>query len=85
MIPSLALKGGIFKLLRRPGINSEESILPAYVAWRPVRQPYFKFNSVSSSQSPIDCSKIPAKVRKLYLTYRPARLHRLAESIPVPL
>ena len=25
----------IFKLLRRPGIDSKESITPAYVAWRP--------------------------------------------------
>jgi hypothetical protein len=27
-------RGGIFKLLRRPGIDSKESIPPAYVAWR---------------------------------------------------
>ncbi len=26
--------------LKSPGIGSEESIPPAYVAWRPLRQPY---------------------------------------------
>ncbi len=28
------LRDGIFKLLRIPGIDSKESIWPAYVAWR---------------------------------------------------
>jgi hypothetical protein len=45
----------ICELLRNPGIDSKESMPPAYVAWCPVRQ--------------------------AYLLCRPARLHRLAESI----
>ncbi len=28
------IRDGIFKLLRSPGIDSKESALPAYVAWR---------------------------------------------------
>ncbi len=28
------IRDGIFKLLRSPGIDSKESIPPAYVAWR---------------------------------------------------
>jgi hypothetical protein len=31
---------GIFKLLRSPGIDTKESILPDYVVGEPVRQPY---------------------------------------------
>jgi hypothetical protein len=37
-------RDGIFKLLRRPGIDSKESIPPAYEAWRAVRQPYSYFH-----------------------------------------
>ena len=34
LMTNLMHRDGIFKHLRRPGINSKESILPAYVAWR---------------------------------------------------
>jgi hypothetical protein len=46
----------ILTLLRCPGIDSKESIPPAYVAGGPVRKPY----SCSGFLAPIDCSKIPA-------------------------
>ncbi len=45
----------IYTRLRSPGIDSKESIPPAYVAWR---------------------------ARQIGLSFRPTRLHRLAESIP---
>jgi hypothetical protein len=41
-------RDGVFKLISSPGIDSKESILPAYVAWR------------AGTTTLIDCSKIPA-------------------------
>jgi hypothetical protein len=39
---TISFRGGIFKLfLMSPGTYSKESIPPAYVGWRPVRQPLF--------------------------------------------
>ncbi len=38
-------RGGIFKLLRSPGIDSNESIPPAYVAWRAGTTTLFLFSS----------------------------------------
>jgi hypothetical protein len=43
---------GIVKLLRSPGIYSNEPIPPAFVAWRAGPTTLFLFGS-------IDCSKIP--------------------------
>ncbi len=37
--------GGIFKLLRSPGIDSKESIPPAYVAWPVVTTTLFLISS----------------------------------------
>ncbi len=48
---SQMLYEGIFKHLRIPGINSKESIRPAYVDWRASTTTLFL--------APIDCSKIP--------------------------
>jgi hypothetical protein len=38
-------RDGIFKLLRSPGIDSKESIPPAYVAWRAVKTSLFLIGS----------------------------------------
>jgi hypothetical protein len=38
-------RGGIFKLLRSPGNDSNESIPPAYVAWRSGTTTLFLFSS----------------------------------------
>jgi hypothetical protein len=46
-------RGGIFKLLRSPGIDSKESVPPAYVALHPILTRFL---------APIDRSKIPAQV-----------------------
>jgi hypothetical protein len=44
-------RGGIFKLLWSPEIDSKESILPVYVAWRAgIREPFeFVFGSIEGS------------------------------------
>ncbi len=56
----------IFKHLRSPGIDFKESIPPAYVACAGILQQY-----------------VGARNRVgIGLSYRPARLHRLAESNP---
>jgi hypothetical protein len=34
LIVNSVVRDGIFKLLRSPGLDSEESSLPAYEAWR---------------------------------------------------
>ncbi len=47
---------GIFKLLRSPGIDSKESIPPAYVAWRVGTTTLFLLEFLA----PINRSKIPA-------------------------
>jgi hypothetical protein len=45
-VPSIANNcDGIFKLLRSPGIDSKESIPPAYVAWRAGATTLFLFGS----------------------------------------
>ncbi len=51
MIPAQA-RGGIFKLLRSPGINSKESVPPAYD--NPILTRFL---------APIDHSKIPAQAK----------------------
>jgi hypothetical protein len=51
----LSICTGIFKLLRRPGIDSKESIPPAFVACWTGTQPYSYF-----FLAPIDCSQSPA-------------------------
>ncbi len=48
---------GIFKLLKSPGIDSKESIPPAYVAWRVGR--YDNPIPTLFLAPDIDCSKIP--------------------------
>ncbi len=70
----------ICKRLRSPGINSKESVPPAYVAWRAgtstrarICKPFW---------SPEIDSRPGGPVQQPYLTYRPAGLHRLAESLP---
>jgi hypothetical protein len=78
---SIGARARICKRLWRPGIDSEDSIPPAYVAWRagttnrvvvPARQAGNRFlNRFTNTVS--------GYVR---LSYRSARLHRLAESIP---
>jgi hypothetical protein len=62
-------RDGIFKLLRSPGINSKESIPPAYVAWR--------------AGAGIFKKSMGARHRVgIGLSYWPAGLHRLAELMP---
>ncbi len=51
-------RGGIFKLLWSPEIDSNDSILPAYVPWRPGTRTLFLLGSWPL----IDCSKIPALI-----------------------
>jgi hypothetical protein len=77
----LAIRARIFKLLRSPRIDSKESIPPAYVARRAVRQTYLY--SVPSPHrlfvnllrsTGID-SQHGGPVRQPYLLYRPARLY----------
>jgi len=72
------IRGGIFKLLRSPGIDPKESITPAYVALT-VTEPRNRFKGSDSASlcrlagrydnpipiqflARIDCSKIPALV-----------------------
>ncbi len=43
--PRLRNRGGIFKLLRSPGIYSKEAIPPAYVAWLAGTTSLFLFSS----------------------------------------
>ncbi len=57
------------ELLWSPGIDSKETIPPAYVAWRPGAG-IFKESMGARNRGGIGFS------------YRPARLHRLAEFIP---
>ncbi len=49
-------RAGIFKPLRSPGIDSKESIPPAYVVWR------VRYDNPIPTRFlvPIDCFKIPA-------------------------
>jgi hypothetical protein len=62
----------ICKRLRSPGIGSKESIPPAYVAWR----------AGTTTRAGIFKQSVEARNRvEIGLSYRPARLHRLAESI----
>jgi hypothetical protein len=56
---SSSIRGGIFKLLRTPGIDSKESISPAYVALRAASTTLFL--------APIDCYKIPAQESCLWI------------------
>ncbi len=65
----LTRRGRIFKLLRSPRIDSKESIPPAYVARRAVRQPYSY-----SILAPIDCLKIPALTAYPLVSLSAARL-----------
>jgi hypothetical protein len=69
----LVKRARIFKRLWSPGIDSKASIPPAYVACRarickPFMEPRNRFPG--------------GPVRQPYLSYRPAMLHRLAESNP---
>jgi hypothetical protein len=50
-------RDGIIKLLKSPGIDSKESIPPAYVAW----QAGTTILILLGSKPSIDCSKIPAQ------------------------
>ncbi len=63
----------ICKRLRNPRINSKESIPPAYVArariCRSFKKTRYRFSAWRAGTKP-------------YLSYWPARLHRLAKSIP---
>jgi hypothetical protein len=77
---------GIFKLLRSPGIDSKESVQPAYVAWRP-----YSFSVPSLHRLFHNYSTVLEFLNYLWgaknrvgtgLSSRPARLHKLAESIP---
>jgi hypothetical protein len=85
------IRDGIFKLLRSPGIESEEPIPPAYVA------PAGRYDNPVPTRflTPIDCSKILAQQQEKRAgegergasndpppPHRSARLHRLTESIP---
>jgi hypothetical protein len=88
----------IFEHLWSPGIDSKESIPPAYVAWRAgtinlfylVPSPHRLFKN--SSSAPYDYEKAWDGIFEqsmgarnqvgIGLSYRPARLHRLAEFIP---
>ncbi len=54
----ILIRARIFKLLRSPGINSKESIPPAYVAWRTGAKALF----LLGSEAPIGCLKMPALV-----------------------
>ncbi len=62
-----------FKLSRSPGIDSRESIPSAYVAWARIcisfKETRHRFSAWRAGTKP-------------YLSYWPARLHRLAKSIP---
>jgi hypothetical protein len=63
---TLLTRDGIFKLLRSPGIDSKKSIQPAYVACAGILE-----------------QSMGARNRVgIGLSYWPARLHRLEESIP---
>jgi hypothetical protein len=59
-------RGGNFKLLRSPEIDSEESIPPAYVVCAGI----FKQSMGAKKRIGIG------------LSYRPARLHSMAEWVP---
>jgi hypothetical protein len=56
--PPCVEQSRIYKRLRSPRIDSNESIHPAYAACEPVRQPY----SYPRFLAHIDCSKIPEQV-----------------------
>jgi hypothetical protein len=67
---------GVLKLYKSPGIDSKESIPPRYGACR--AEPVF----VDLLRSPGIDFQHSGPARQPYLSYRPARLHRLAKSIP---
>jgi hypothetical protein len=56
-------RGGIFKLLWSPEIDSKESIPPVYVAWRAGTRTLFLLGFWLPY---IDCSKIPAQLCFMY-------------------
>jgi hypothetical protein len=72
-------RDGIFKLLRSPGIIFKGSILPAYVAGGPVRNPIpIRF------LAPIDCSKISALATLAGEIYSFESIPGLLKSLKIP-
>ncbi len=59
------LSPNFLTFLRSPGIDSLESIPPAYVAWRAGKEPYILLGFLA----PANCPKIPALEKMCVLTY----------------
>jgi hypothetical protein len=93
--PEPVIRDGIFKLSRSPGIDSKESIPPAYVAWEsiPGRFKSLKISSLVGRYdnpihicfpAPVDCSKILAQEETSDGIFKLLRSPEIDSKEPIP-